>query len=283
MKNIKEFDFSKPFRAKVLSTELMTPKEGDVEIRDIELEINEAGFNFESGQHIGVIAPAPEGFGYDKHFRLYSIAGSDKSRNSIQICVKRCFYIDEYNGERYKGAASNYLCDLQTGDEISITGPYGAAFRMPENSSSGILMLGLGTGIAPFRAFVKHLYGKVGSWQGPVRLFYGAKSGIELVYMNEKKNDFEQYYDESTFRAFQAISPKPYFDEPIALGDELEKNSEEIWKMLLNPDTHVYVAGIEKIREMLDKAFSKMAGSEENWERRLRELKAGGRWQEIIY
>ena len=283
MENLKDFDFSNPFQGKVLKTERITPKQSDVEIRDIELEIDQADFNFECGQSIGVLAPPAEGFGYKHHFRLYSIADSNQAKNSIHICVKRCFYIDDYNGERYKGTASNFLCDLQPGDKISLAGPYGSPFQMPDETTAGILMLGLGTGIAPFRAFVKHLYDKKGAWKGPVRLFYGAKSGIELVYMNDLKNDFEQYYDEATFKAFKAISPRPYLDEPIALDSALEKNSAEIWSMLLKPDTYVYVAGLEKIRSMLDKAFTKMAGSEKNWDRRLKELKAGGRWQELIY
>ena len=44
----------------------------------------------------------------------------------------------------------------------------------------------MGTGIAPFRAFVKHLYRDIGDWRGQVRLFYGARSGLELLYMNDE-------------------------------------------------------------------------------------------------
>ena len=63
----------------------------------------------------------------------------------------------------------------------------------------------------------------------------------------------------------------------------MEQHEEEVWSMVLKPETHVYVAGLEKMREPLDKAFAKMAGSDEKWERRKAELTAGGRWVELIY
>ena len=52
-----------------------------------------------------------------------------------------------------------------------------------------MLMVGVGTGIAPFRAFVKHIYEERGGWKGQVRLFYGAKTGMELLYMNDVRKD----------------------------------------------------------------------------------------------
>jgi ferredoxin--NADP+ reductase len=53
--------------------------------------------------------------------------------------------------------------------------------------------------------------------------------------------------------------------------------------LLGQPSTYVYVAGPEKMREQLDVAFAKIAGSETKWERRKAELTAGARWVELIY
>lgn len=283
MTRLEDYDISNAFKARVLKSERITPEDYDEEIRNIALRIERDDFKYEIGQSIGVVAPGPKEVGSPRHLRLYSIAGDGGEEKSVQICVKRVFYIDEYNGERYPGIASNYLCDLKEGDPVTITGPYGSPFQIPEENSAGILMIGMGTGIAPFRAFVRHIYGKYGGWKGPVRLFYGAKTGLELVYMNDRQNDFANYYDEETFKAFEAVSPRPHFDEPVALEEALEKNGAEVWELLLKPDTHVYVAGLETVREMLDRAFSRIAGSPDKWRKRQAELKAGGRWSEIIY
>lgn len=287
MTRIEDFDTSNQFEATVKETNRLTPEESEEEVRDIILEVGRKDLKFEAGQNIGVLIPGPHEFGHDTHFRLYSIANLDMTKKSkkplINICVKRVSYIDDYSGERYDGIASNYLCDLKPGDKITATGPFKAPFEIAEDNTANLLMIGMGTGIAPFRALVKRIYYQRGGWKGKVRLFYGARSGLEMLYMNDKNSDLKNYYDEETFKAFEAVSPRPHMDDPIALDHTLEQHSKEVWKMILDPDTYVYVAGLEKIREMLDKAFIKMAGSEEKWERRKAELVAGKRWVELIY
>jgi ferredoxin--NADP+ reductase len=145
------------------------------------------------------------------------------------------------------------------------------------------MLIGMGTGIAPFRAFIKHIYHNRGGWQGKVRLFYGAHTGLEMLYMNHKRNDIANYYDEDTFEAFQAVSPRPHWDEPIALEQALEQHQQEVWNMICHHKSYVYIAGLVSINESLSKVFSKMAGSEAKWQRRKAELKAGKRWVELLY
>ena len=150
-------------------------------------------------------------------------------------------------------------------------------------ASVDLLLIGMGTGIAPFRALIKHIYQNVKDYKGRVRLFYGAQSGLELLYMNEEKDDFSQYYDQETFEAFKALSPRPNWADPIAMDYALEERSEEILSMLESPHTRVYVAGRADILDTLDRVFSHMIGSSEQWARRKAELKAGGRWVELVY
>jgi ferredoxin--NADP+ reductase len=287
MTRLEDYDTSHRFTGIVKQSTRITSEDSEEEVRDIIIEINEESFEYTVGQSIGVVVPGPHEFGNREHFRLYSIANivnSKKNSNpEISICVKRCSYIDEFNGERYDGVASNYLCDLQPRAELTLTGPYGLPFELPDNKKSNLLMIGLGTGIAPFRAFIKYIYNTLGGWEGKVRLFYGARSGLEMLYMNDEKSDLTNYYDEQTFKAFEAVSPRPHLDDPVALDQSLEKNSKEVWKMVKDPDTHVYVAGVSAISEILDKAFEKMAGSVETWEKRKAEMVAGKRWMEVLY
>jgi ferredoxin--NADP+ reductase len=284
---LSDYDTSTTYTAKVVESEPITPPEAEAEVRHIVLQVQDPGFDFKEGQNIGVLAPGSSEFGADRHFRLYSIAssrqGEDGSPDQFAIAVRRCFYIDDFSGEKMPGIASNYLCDRKPGDEIEISGPYGLAFELPEDPNLNLLMIGMGTGIAPFRAFIKRIYSEKGQWKGKVRLFFGAKRGTDLIYMNDMKNDFANYYDEGTFKAFEAMSPRPALDAPVALDRTLEENEKEVWEMVQDPLTNVYVAGTEDVQERLDKAMSKMAGSEEVWRRTKEDLKSKGRWFELIY
>jgi len=164
------------------------------------------------GDSIGLLVPGPHEFGNEYHLRLYTIAGGEKTsgnKTRLTLCIKRCFYIDDYSGEKYEGKASNYFCDRAPGDKLTMAGPFKGAFTIPDDESTNLLMVGLGTGIAPFRAFVRHIYDVRGGWKGKVRLFFGAKTGLEMLYMNDKRDDFANYYDEDTFKAFEAVSPGP--------------------------------------------------------------------------
>ncbi|GMV93568.1 MAG: oxidoreductase [Candidatus Hydrogenedentes bacterium] len=287
MARLQEYDVSTTFEGKVLESTRITPEDSPDEVRHIVLEVDKGEFHFKLGQSVGLLIPGPHEFGNENHFRLYSVASTEKGEkpgtSTMSLCVRRCFYIDEVNGERYPGVASNYLCDLQPGDTITLTGPYGIAFTLPEDPTANILMIGMGTGIAPFRAFVKHIYDEVGEWKGKVRLFYGAKRGMELLYMNDQKNDLGNYYDKETFKAFESVSPRPHLNEPVDLERTLSENASEVWEMLQDPNTYVYVAGLEQVSDMLDKALAKMAGSDEKWLRLKKHLIACDRWAELIY
>jgi ferredoxin--NADP+ reductase len=154
---------------------------------------------------------------------------------------------------------------------------------VPTNRDANILMVGMGTGIAPFRGLIRLIYEKVGGWKGKVRLFYGARSGLEMLYMNDENNDLANYYDQPTFKAFQAISPRPALDAPIALDKALEQNAAEVWEMLQGSDTQVYIAGATAMLGMVDKALTGVAGSHLAWQGRRQQLLAENRWHEVLY
>ncbi len=282
---LQDYDTTHTFTATVRSSELITSPASDAEVREITFNVVDSP-SFEVGQSIGVLAPGDEAFGKKEHLRLYTIADVPQttgSRHEIKIAVKRVSYIDEYSGERYDGVASNYLCDLKSGDSIRVAGPFGSPFPLPEENDANLILIGMGTGIAPFRAFVKLLYKKRPDFEGQIRLFYGAKSGLDLIYMNDERDDFAQYYDRETFEAFKALSPRPHWEDPIAWDFAIKERSAELWQMLLDHKTYVYLAGREIMRDQLDNVFTWVAGSPEKWKRRKAELEAGHRWVELLY
>jgi len=284
MAHLTDLNIEKQHQATVKRTVRLTPADAE-EIREIVLE-TPADFVCQVDQSFGVLVTAAGEFGNKYHHRLYSVAdlpGKENGKPLITLLVKRCSYVDDFSGERYRGTASNYLCDRKAGDVITLTGPYNLPFVVPQDTSANLILIGMGTGIAPFRAFVKHIYNNVKNWKGRIRLFYGARSGLELLYLNDKDGDLMQYYDQKTFEAFHALSPRPHMNDPIALDTAIENRAADIVEMLSHANTYIYVAGYEKIRGVLDKAFSNILGSKEKWETRKAELIAGNKWAEIIY
>jgi len=57
------------------------------------------------------------------------------------------------DGSIFRGAASNYICDLKLGDTAQVVGPFGATFLMPDDAETDIVMICTST--APFRAFAE--------------------------------------------------------------------------------------------------------------------------------
>jgi ferredoxin--NADP+ reductase len=106
---------------------------------------------------------------------------------------------------------------------------------------------------------------------------------LELLYLNEKDGDLTQYYDEDTFKAFLSLSPRPHWADPIELEQTMEEQSIELLDMLSRANTYIYIAGYEKIKVKLEKAFSRILGSEEKWALRKAELIGGKKWAEILY
>ena len=84
-------------------------------------------------------------------------------------------------------------------------------------------------------------------------------------------------------KLLSALSPRPSWSAPIDWDGAISERGEELWGLLGQPNTYVYIAGLEKMRGELDAAFAEIAGSDQKWTRRKAELMAGGRWVELLY
>jgi ferredoxin--NADP+ reductase len=264
----------------------ITP-ETTAEVRHLVLRVLDPAFQFVEGQSIGVVVPGPHPFGNPYHLRRYSIANArslpQEDGVRLDLLVRRCFYIDEVSGERYPGIASNFLCDARPGARITISGPYLSPFKVPLDSTANLLMIGTGTGIAPFRAFAQLIYERRGGWQGQVRLFYGGRTGLDLMYANDEQSDLANYYDEKSFKAFKALAQRPLMSSSQALEQGLKTNAAEAWALIQDPKTYVFVSGLGKIAVVLDKVMAEQAGSMEAWQQLKMGLIDQRRWSELIY
>jgi ferredoxin--NADP+ reductase len=292
---LEDYDSGEHYRARILSNTAITGPGATEEVREITLEVDRDDFSYDIGQSVGVIVEGPFrhavrsdlDLGHTHHFRLYTVADTpvtnERGKPVLKLCVKRCSYIDEHSGEEYPGIASNYLCDRSPDDLVTINGPFGLPFEVPADHGADLLLISMGTGIAPFRAFVKHLYRDVGDWRGRIRLFYGARSGMELLYMNDEIDDFTQYYDEETFEAFRALSPRPQWDEPADLEGQIQSRGEEVLDILRSDSGYVYVAGRSDILQTLEKTLTSLLGSEQEWRDLKLQKSRSGHWRELIY
>ncbi|NCA69714.1 MAG: oxidoreductase [Sphingobacteriia bacterium] len=273
-------------QALIKESRRVTPP-GSEEVRHIRLQMLDPAFQFVEGQSIGVLVPGPHPFGNPYHLRRYSIANARSiplgNGVDIDLLVRRCFYIDEVSGERFPGIASNYLCDAKPGDQLTITGPYLSPFKMPLDNRANLLMIGTGTGIAPFRAFAQLIYERRGDWNGQVRLFYGGRSGLDLMYANDESSDLANYYDEKTFKAFRALGTRPLMSSSQALERGITEHADEAIALIKDPNTYVFLSGLEKIASVFDKIMAERIGGCEAWTQLKQRLIDEGRWSELIY
>ena len=264
----------------------ITPPERD-EVRRIRLRIEDPAFRFSVGQSIGVVVPGPHPMGNRFHMRRYSIAsGHADSRGDeieLELLVRRCFYVDEVSGEQYPGIASHYLCDAHKGQRITITGPYRSPFRIPSDHNANLLMIGTGTGVAPFRAFVQELYREKGAWKGQVRLYYGARNGMDLLYGNDAEDDLANYYDAASFKAFGAMISRPRASDADIMQATVGDHAAEVWALMQEPATYVYLSGLGKVAKVFDQVMEGVAGGAGTWAEFKEKLRTQGRWSELIY
>jgi ferredoxin--NADP+ reductase len=284
---LNELDRTAVFNATVHSNHRITPSDCPDDVRELVLDVEGLDPIPSPGQSIGILVPGDPAFGQKEHFRLYSVADIPEQLCDglirIKICVRRCDYVDSFSGERYHGRASHYLCDYRDGGSLRVTGPYGEVFAVPQERDATLILIGAGTGIAPFRAFIRHIFENEPDFRGHVQLFHGGRTGMDLLYQNDVRNDLSHYYDRETFESIEALSRRPHWNDKIDWGDALETRSAELVRSLLNPHTYVYVAGLEPIRDELDLALAKVFGSFDKWLLRKAELVAGRRWNELVY
>merc|ERR1712129_546732 len=92
-----------------------------------------------------------------------------------------------------KGVCYNFLCDTKPGEEVKMTGPAGKVMLLPEEDpSTNYIMVATGTGIAPYRGFVRRLFTEdtpaKRAYKGTAWLFLGvANSDAFYTMMNGKQ------------------------------------------------------------------------------------------------
>ncbi|WP_310627980.1 benzoyl-CoA 2,3-epoxidase subunit BoxA [Limnohabitans sp.] len=247
------------------------------ETHHIVLDFGNMPFPVLEGQSIGIVPPGTDAQGKPHHARQYSIAsprnGERPGYNNLSITVKRV--VEDHDGKPVKGVASNYLCNLKTGDTVQVIGPFGSSFLMPNHPKSNIVMICTGTGSAPMRAMTewRRRLRQSGKFEGgKLMLFFGARTPAELPYfgpLNKLPKDFIDI--EFTFSR-EAGKPKRY------VQDALRDRSADIAALLKDANTYFYVCGLKSMEEGVVLALRDVATQAGlNWDTVGQALKQEGR------
>lgn len=202
--------------------------------------------NFIAGQSFGVIPPGTDANGKPHKLRLYSIAspsfGEDGQGNVLATTVKRVVDEHDETHKLFLGVCSNYLCDLQLGDKVTVTGPSGKRFVLPEAPSEhDYVFFATGTGIAPFRGMVMDLI-KAGV-SSNITLVMGSPYATDLLYDAQMRELASKH---ANFRYITALSREKQPDgSPAMYVHDRIRHSRDVLVPLLSGDrTLVYICGI---------------------------------------
>ncbi|WP_218081526.1 ferredoxin reductase domain-containing protein [Anthocerotibacter panamensis] len=277
-----------PYKGKAVYVERLTPDDSPNDVRHIVLDLKGGDLTYLEGQSIGIVPPGTDAKGKPHKLRLYSIAstrtGDDGGDGTVALCVKRVVYIHPETKEEVRGVASNFLCDLQPEDDVLITGPVGKNFLLPEDPTANLVLIATGTGIAPFRAFLKHIYEELPvPWQGKVWLFFGVQTSVDVLY----KDMYEKFEaSQPNFTLSLAISreQKNVKGEKMYVQNRIAEHTEELWSWLEAGNTYTYICGLRGMENGIDAAFSEVATARgQDWSKVQYDLKQAGFWHVETY
>jgi len=272
-----------PISAKVVGNMQVNEPGTDNETHHIVLDFGSVPFPVLEGQSIGIIAPGVDAHGKPHHARQYSIAsprnGERPGYNNLSLTVKRV--VQDHQGQPVKGVASNYLCDLKTGDTVQVIGPFGSSFLMPNHPGSHLVMICTGTGSAPMRGMTewRRRLKASGTYEGgQLVLFFGARTQQELPYFGPLQKLPKDFIDIHFAYSRTPGQPKRY------VQDAMRDASASLAELLKDPQTHFYVCGLKAMEEGVLQALQDIAvGAGMDWASVAATLKQEGRLQLETY
>ncbi|MGO0062919.1 assimilatory sulfite reductase (NADPH) flavoprotein subunit [Brevibacillus fluminis] len=171
--------------------------------------------------------------------RLYSISSSLQSYpDEVHLTIRKVQY-EAHGRERY-GVCSSYVADrLEAGETLPVFVQNNPNFKLPANPDTPLIMIGPGTGVAPFRAFLGERE-ELGA-QGKTWLFYGDQHfSTDFLY----QLDWQRWLKEGVLTRMDVAFSRDSSEKVYVQHRMLEK-SKELYQWLQD-GAHVYVCGDEK-------------------------------------
>lgn len=214
--------------------------------------------------------------------RLYSIASSQTEvEEEVHLTVGMVAY--EQDGVMRYGSASGFLGNrLEEGEELEVFIEHNDNFRLPENDDTPIIMVGPGTGIAPFRAFMQERDAR--DAEGDNWLFFGDQTFTQdFLYQTE----WQGYLKSGLLTRIDLAFSRDQ-EHKIYVQDRLRENAKAVYEYLEN-GAHIYICGdmsrmAKDVHQALADIIAEQGGkTAEQAEEYLKELRNNKRYQKDVY
>ncbi|PSN18058.1 ferredoxin-NADP reductase [filamentous cyanobacterium CCP5] len=284
-----------PGIGKVISNEPLVDKGGIGIVQHITIDLSDTDYQYVEGQSAGIIPDGTDENGKPHKLRLYSIAstrhGDHMDDKTVSLCVRELEYKHPETGETVYGTCSSYLCHIDKGAEVKVTGPVGKEMLLPDDPDATIIMLATGTGIAPFRAYLKRMFDqqeKVANpdyqFKGLAWLIFGIPVTPNILYKEWLEGMQSEYPDH--FRLTYAISREQQNPDGgrMYIQHRVAEHSAELWELIQKPNTHTYMCGLKGMEDGIDEALAAEAEKNGvNWDEFRKQMKKDGRWHVETY
>jgi len=191
--------------------------------------------------------------------RHYSIASSQKMHpNSVHLLVVLVDWVTP-KGEKRFGQCTRYLSNLKVGDKVTVS-VKPLVMKLPPLDSQPVIMAGLGTGMAPFRAFIEEraVAKREGKEVGPMVLYFGSRFRVmEYLYGEE----LEAYHQEGLLTHLRLAFSRDQ-KEKIYIQHKIAEDDQIIHDYLLKQNGHFYLCGptwpAGDVRDAIASSFTKI-------------------------
>jgi len=214
--------------------------------------------------------------------RLYSISSSQAAvGDEVHITVSAVRY--SHKGRERAGACSSYLADrIDLDSQVSVFIEKNPAFKLPEDDQTPVILIGAGTGIAPYRAFLQHR--EANNQKGKTWLFFGERRfHSDFLYQTEWQKLLKEGYLEKFDVAFSRDQEEKFY-----IQHRLIEQQKEVFNWL-GKGASIYLCGDMKqmardVQKTLLRIFETEGGmSEEKAMEYLKTLKKEKRFQTDVY
>jgi len=284
-----------PYVGTCLSNDELVKEGGIGTVKHLKFDLSEGDLHYLEGQSIGIIPDGTDEKGKPHKIRLYSIAstqhGDDVDDKTVSLCVRQLEYKDPETGEKVQGVCSTFLCNLDAGQKVKITGPVGKEMLLTEDPEANVVMMGTGTGIAPFRAYLWRMFkdrereaNPDYRFNGKAWLIFGIPKSENILYREELEEMQAKYSD--NFEITYAISREQKNSDGgrMYIQHRVAENAEKLWKMVQDEKTYVYICGLKGMEDGIDEAMAAEASKDGvEWSDYRRTLKKAHRWNVETY